>query len=228
MKYTFLLLLVSAIALVGSGCQDNIFGPNKGTLSGFVQDNNGQYIEGATVTANYMVNDEEKSLSISTDESGYYVIEDVALTENEVLVNAFGFRAEAQFISLSQDNDNATLNFSLDGAPSYVSHSLSREVIYQGDTLGNDTVGVSVVVRDLYNTVESVIYGANLLLLDGDENVLGIKKVDLSGYSSTSYIFSATLQAGKYPKGLYSLDLELSDPDGNVQLNKGIGTLEIR
>lgn len=227
LKYMVPALFAGALI---SGCEENIFGPNEGTVSGFVRDNNGKVIEGAQVSATYTLDESTKSINTSSDETGYYILEKVPLTENEMKAEAIGFETGTRFLFLNQDNDKQTLNFALTGAPSYVSHTQSASVIYNtSDTTQTDTTNFSIIVQDDYNSSSSVSYDMSLIFKKTtDSSIVHIADIDLSSNSSTIYIFTRTIEASDLVTGEFSIDIEVSDPDGNVFSGESVAFLEVR
>lgn len=224
-KYGIAILLGG---LLLTSCEQNILGPNKGTISGVVTDNNGAVVEGATITATYTIDEKTSSISGASDQTGYYILEDVPLTENELVAQATGFDANTRFVSLNQSRDAQTLNFTLVGAPEYVSNTQSHTKIYLTDTTQSDTVHFRIIMRDDFNTSTSSQYDLSVIF---NSTVTGsisyIETATILSSSSSIYIFKATTEASSLGAGEFLVDVEISDPDGNSYTAEEIAEVEV-
>ncbi len=220
--------IVLLAGMLISGCEENIFGPNEGNISGFVLDNNGRVLEGVQVSATYTLDESTKSINTSSDETGYYILEKVPLLENEIKAELTGFESNTRFLFLNQENTAQTLNFTLKGAPEYVSHTQSASVIYSSDTTQADTVQFSVVVQDEYNSSSSNLYSMSLIFKERSGGaIMHIADIDLSSSSNTIYLFKGTVEAADLSVDDFLIDIEISDPDGNEFSEEAIFSLKV-
>ena len=219
---TYLFIIAALIS-----CKKNIFGPNKGKLTGTITDNIGNKINGATVTAKYLEEDSEnietlsyKTINVTTNEDGFFELKGVILSENEILIVKNGLESQSKYIVMTQQNNNQELNFSLKGTPEISSYTLSESTIYTSpiDSSFADTTSINIVVNDDYNDA-TVNYSAKCLLYQG--TVLK-HIIDLSLQSSavSLFIFETDISATALSVGTYSISTEVTDADGNTVITE--------
>ena len=210
-----------------TSCKKNIFGPNEGVLSGVVRDNNGVALEGAKITATYTDGTNTGSVSVSSDETGFYELERVRLSENEVNVTATGFQADTRIIYLDQKNNSATFNFTLNGAPVLSSINLSNNILDQAQGSSDSIITLTVNVQDSYNSVSLTNYVVSAIIKDSNNNVDQIIMLNAKSNSSTLFILDTTLSATQFNLGLYTMDFEITDPDGNTILRSNQASFSV-
>ena len=216
--------------LVVTGCEKNIFGPNRGTLSGIVTDQNDVPISGVEITSSFLVSiDDEgngrfREAKGTTDQDGYYELRQVGLDENEVVYKKDGFEELTQIVFISQEDNNQLLNVVLTGSPILTSFAVSDD---QLSLTENDTTEISVTFLDEFQEFSSTNYTVNMILnLDGV--IAGIIPLELEFSSIRNFSFFKQIEASEFQDTVvYSLDVEIQDPDGNFTSNLEVGTLEI-
>ncbi|GAB4379089.1 MAG: hypothetical protein Kow0075_09490 [Salibacteraceae bacterium] len=207
MRALLTLLLLSTLP----GCEKNIFGPNKGTLSGYITDENGHPIRGVAVKAVYVIDEnvespEQKTAHAVSNQQGYYEVMDLGLTENTVSFEKFGYQSSSYTINISQEDNTRELNETMIGAPVYVSSDITKVVL--SDSLGDSTL-VSCSVKDLYQ--ESASIELTLLVYDHQNNLSKSLEMNLTANSSTRFEFRLMLYAKQFTAGEYTLGFEIDD-----------------
>jgi hypothetical protein len=209
-------------------CEKNIFGPNEGSLSGTITDNNGEVIEGAKITAAYTDGDETGSATTSSDDDGFYELNKVRLSENIITVEATGFETDERVVFLDQQSDEQSLSFDLNGAPYLSSFNLSSSIIDTTSGSTDSSATLTVNVRDDYNASSLTTYTVSAILYNqSDNSIAHIILLDASGNTSTLFVLEATFNSENVQLGSYSLTLEIEDPDGNSTTVKDIATLDV-
>ncbi len=224
-------IITSLILLVFiTSCEQNIFGPNEGSLEGTITDNNGNPVQGAKITAKHIKENEEgvdnlqeKTVNITSDAAGFYRFEKIPLTEHEIIVEKNGLEDFSQFIILSQSNISQTLNASLNGSPTIKSTSFSPTAI---SIAANDNSTINITVNDVFNETQGDInYSAKCLLYKGTvlETIIDLP---LLSNSSTLFVFEKQIQATSLDSFTYDVTFEIIDPDRQTS-SRSIGTFTV-
>lgn len=222
--------IIATFLMIGlSSCEKNIFGPNSGTISGIIKDNNGKPIEGATVTADYTDGSQSGTLSASSNANGFYLLEKARLVENQLTVDASGFKSTSRVVILEQDNNDKTFDFEMKGAPVLASFDLSDPIL-DTSASASDTSSVFIVnVSDEYNSTSLTTYTVNALIANSNGQTEQIVKLTSTSSSSTFSISEVTFIYDQFANpDTYTISVEITDPDGNVNLVDEVTTLTIR
>lgn len=221
MKNTGIYFALALYLLCCYNCKDIIFIPKKGSISGYVSDNNGTPLSGIQVSAVYNAPSQAAgqppvptTITVSTDNTGFYQVSD--LWDDVVLnINAAGFLPATNRIDLN-DNDAPNLDFYLTGSPTIEGVILSKNTLSSSYP---DTVVLSMEVRDVFNGNNQGYTGNFLLKADNDTKTI-IIPATLLLQSLEKYQFESVITAGNIPDGIFQLLAEVQDPDGNMhQIN---------
>lgn len=223
MKHTaFYTALFLSLLLTGS-CKDVIFIPVKGSISGYIADNNGTPMAGIQVSAAFSTPGQSSgqppsptTLTATSDKDGYYRLSDV-WDEVHLSVNASGFLPVTTRIDLG-DNSHPALDITLSGSPTIGAVSLSKTVLSE---MTADTAIISMEVRDVFNLNSQGYTGNFLLKADNSVTKIIIPAILLS-QSLEQYLFKSLITSPDLPAGNYDLIAEVRDPDGNMhQISTG-------
>lgn len=222
------ILFVTILSFTLFSCEKNIFGANEGTLQGVVKDNNGTIIESAKITAAYTDGSETGSVSTSSDDDGYYNLDKIRLDENEITVESDGFESDVRTIFLEQDENEATLNFTLNGAPFLSGFTLSNNIL---DTTSgsSDSIAIFTVnVKDNYNSNALTNYVVNAIIYNSSsQSISQIIKLDAVSNTTSLFILETEINASDLDVGSFNISIEITDPDGNSITLENITSLDV-
>lgn len=219
--YGIICLLLFPLA----GCQEVVFYPVQGSVSGIVRDNNGVPMQGIAVSVTFQEPAQSpgqtvfpQTKSTQTDHNGYYKIEDLW---EEILLSTqvTGFEPAARYHNL-RDNSNPVLDLTLNGSPTVVTYKLSKPVL---SITNSDTIRFDIEVRDVYNE-SGQPYKCTIRLLDGNQATAAIVTANLKSESLETYLFEGQIRSEDLTTpGNYILEVEVRDPDNHQhRLNTGL------
>lgn len=220
--------LALSLALLFTACEDTIWIPVRGDIIGVVTDNNGLPLNDVTVSASFEAptdngSPQPSTRSSQTDPDGRYSLTEL-WDRVELSIRHPGFRPEVRIIELQADRDE-TLDITLLGSPTIVSILADRAIL---DSAQPDSAHVQIEVEDRYNE-QLTGYTVYLLLRDRPSGELAaITAATRSGQSLERFIFETTLQVNELTPGAYTLQAEVTDPDGNTHWLQADQNIEVR
>ena len=213
-----------AYLIICCSCSNIIFVPVKGSINGYVTDNNGAVLGGIEVVASFIAPSQSEgqpssltTVTATTDSNGYYELADL-WDDVTITVDQLRFTFFSQFVHLDADN-HPRVDIPLSGSPTITRTSLSKEKLSFGQP---DTLIARMEVNDRYNTTPDG-YSGNLLLID-DDATAAIYSVTLISQGLENYLFEAMITSNDLPRGILTVVAEVKDPDGNTHA-LSVGTL---
>ena len=172
MKRTIYLIIILFCISANTGCEQGIFGPNTGTISGRVTNTLGTEISQVRITITYqepgLEVDEtrEKKVSTTTDETGYYEFREIPLLEGQIRAEKQGLEAAELYVFLSQNTTSQIVDFQLSGYPEMTSYFTSKDTLYIDslNTAKTDTIITFDSVNFVYDTTFS--YTPDVIMRD--------------------------------------------------------------
>ena len=217
MKNTIYRLLLVVTTISAVSCKDLIIIPERGSINGYVTDNNGAPLAGVQVSATFTAPSQSQgqqsfptTLTAQTDNSGYYQLSEL-WDDVTVSVQQQGFQPTITLIDLSE-NDQPSLNITLSGSPTIGTVNLNKTTFISGQA---DTLSVRMEVQDLYNS-NSQGYTGNFLLKTDGGVIASIINATLLSESLNFYLFKGAISTEELPAGTYGIQAEVRDPDGNM------------
>jgi hypothetical protein len=211
-------------------CKKNIFGPNKGDISGVVTDIHANPIQSVDVSSSFIIDNEDvenpkkNTVNTSTDENGEYFLNDVGLSENEIKFTKEGYKELKQYINLTQENNNETFNVKLIGAPEFITITTNSNILSISNT---DTITVSVNIKDEYNESSSPVLNCSLLIYDTSNNLVLTKQMNLSSSSLQNFLFDENITPADLNVGNYALAVEFYDNETSIIKESNIKSISV-
>lgn len=222
------LVLVACLILL-FGCKKVTFLPIQGDVEGYITDNNGQPVSGATVSATFEAPTqygpaEDQNKSTTTDSDGYYHLKDLW---DEILlhVDHSGLEPTTTLIKLSGKERFLQVDLALNGSPT-ISRVTFEKTILSIDSLLQDSILFEVEVEDSYNN-QFGDYQCNLKLEDSAGNTRRIVSATVKEQSLKRVLLAGVVTAGKLQAGSYLVNAEVIDPDGNSHLAPSVEIISI-
>lgn len=213
------LLLSLLLCLSSMACDDVIFVPSQGSIHGTVKDNNGVPLAGIRVSATFEAPSQggesfPETKTVTTDANGYYRFSEL-WDEVVFSIEQSGFRPLTQWVDLGKEND-LELNVSLEGSPEILGLNLIKTTL---TTETPDTLDVGIEVLDSFNS-QTGEYTGSILIQDDSGATQAIVPATMLAASQQQVLLNAQITSDLLTKGIYTLVVEVSDPDQNrYQLN---------
>jgi hypothetical protein len=212
-------LFSSVLLVLISSCEENIFGPNEGNIKGTITNNHGIPIEGVVLSAKVIDgNNEDENSTINTattDNNGNYILNDTQLGNIQVSTSYIGYREQIKSLNLTQDNDVKTIDFTLNGAPKFISSTQNTSV---ASISNNDTISFTVALTDDYSTNnDNFSYSVSAIVYNAENEVVKIYDLN-SNNSQRTQLFDLQISAIDFTEGMYTINFEGTDND-NIKSN---------
>lgn len=222
-------LLLLILIFLTISCEKNIFGPNRGTVRGTVTDENNVALHNVTVSAKFLVSIDEdgqkkfETVNTVTDQSGYYELLEVGLDENEITFTRLGFDTLTSYINISQANNDRRLNVELIGSPVFDIIRLSPSTV---SLAAEDSTHMEVSFTDMYQE-QGGEYQVNVLFYLN--NILEHSfSFESKASSFTTHVYERNVYGTDLDAaGVYSISVEIKDPDGNLVQAENITSLTV-
>lgn len=211
-KYHFLLSLLICLSCLA--CDDVIFVPSQGSIHGIVTDNNGVPLAGVQVSATFEAPSQggesfPETKTATTDANGYYRFTEL-WDEVVFSIEQSGFRPITQWVDLRKEND-LELNVSLEGSPEILGLNLIKTTLTKETP---DTLQVGIEVLDSFNS-QTGDYSGSILLQDDNGATQAIVSASMLSASQQQFLLNAQITSDLLTMGIYTLVVEVSDPDQN-------------
>ena len=210
-------LVLLACMLLHLGCKKVTFLPVQGDVEGYITDNNGQPVGGATVSATFEAptqfgEAQEQSKSVTTASDGHYHL---ANLWDEVLLHIEhpGLEPVKTRVELSVKESDIKADLTLNGSPTINGVTFDKTLLSIGSGLA-DTIHFDLEVEDTYNN-QFGNYLGNLLLEDSAGITRRIVSATVKEQSLFRVLLTGIVTAGEMRAGSYQVKVEVTDPDGN-------------
>lgn len=210
-----------------SACEHDIFGPNRGNIQGTVVDNLNQPVEGVRVTSVFIEDEENQQtteITRTTDSDGSYFFDDVLLTDHEISIEKAGLKKGYKSIRLTQENNDQTHDFILEGSPEISDYNIDNSTI---SVTNNEDAVITLSVTDRFNEDSTSTLFTTKCIVSKNENSIKILDLNLDSNSNVLFLFTATISATELQQGDYNISFEVIDPDGRITSEENIITLSV-
>ena len=223
------LTLFFGVLLLGllHGCQKPQLIPIKGSIEGFVIDNNGAPIKDADIAIIYVPateeaeEAEEKEVTIHSNVEGFYELgnlwDDLLIT-----VSKTGFKGAFAHIRLSEQSA-AIHDFELIGSPTVQSITLTTNNLTAAD---ENPIQINVALEDGYNS-DTPKYEGNLFFEDANGVLQLTLPLNPLAIGATTATLTAKLTHEQLLPGTYTISTQVIDLDGNKHFLKTSTSLRI-
>jgi hypothetical protein len=219
-----------------TACEENIFGPNKGEIHGTVINIHDEPIAGVTIKCVSEVTDvngSAASSSATSDENGGFILVDVPLGENMIIIaEEVGYKSDSDdgyeeyvaYVEITQKETKKEIICRLIGNPEISNVNLSHDTLSIGE---QDSLNVSVLYIDEYNN--STETGSVLLLFENQQSMavdhMEIIENPTSGDQYQS-IYNSNINSTILNAGTYKVKAQATDSD-NLKSNEVSTTIVI-
>jgi len=213
-------IVILGLGLLIWSCNPSIFGPNSGEILGKITDNNNKPLQGVTVSASYQDpndNSNTNTISVQSDDKGFYIINDILFTENQINIEKVGFAKQTVTVIPSQSNRNLSANFKLNGSPEINQFNFSKTSI---SISNNEATTLTLNVKDVFNENAVQDMNANCQFYK-NKLLFKIVNLNLDSNSNSLYLFKTDINATDFEAGTYNIIFEAVDPDNN-SFSKGV------
>lgn len=217
------------LMLLHMGCSKVNFLPIQGDIEGWITDNNGQPVAGASVSATYVAPTEfgigeQKTASTTTDSEGHYHLTSL-WDEVHLQINHPGLESISTLVKLKAKKTSLLVDLSMEGIPSIQSVTFDKTVLSVSPAL-LDTIRFHIEVKDMYNS-QTGNYQGNLLLEDGTGKTSLITGVTVKEQGLNRVLLAGIITVGDLVPGTYQPLAETIDPDENSHRIKVSQTIQI-
>jgi len=194
-RYSFLILLLSALFLIPEGCREREIYLTGGVLQGVVLDSDDNPIYGAKVQVN--------DTMVTTDQFGEFKIEDLPIGEVEIKVSGYGYYSHTEKVNLEKEEPgtkkiklrswNEDLLYQIRDSQSF--EEIKKAFEFSGFTVANDTSISKAFANAHINGVKNMLDLHKDVTLGQIAEDLSVQGIRLGGQPLSSSKFVSLLQA---------------------------------